>query len=105
MYLEDTIETGNDGNSLSLIDILSCETPIDEKVELKIRIQNLYKYIDTKLSTKEQQILKMRYGLNGTNPLTQREIAQIMGISRSYVSRIEKKSVEKLRKELERECG
>ena len=72
---------------------MSTEDTIFEDLDCKIKSEQLNKYILEVLTPREQAIIKLRYGLNGRKPLTQREVAKIMGISRSYVSRIEKKSL------------
>jgi RNA polymerase sporulation-specific sigma factor len=96
VYLSDAIDSDGDGNNLSLIDILSCEDCIDDTVDLKVKIQKLYRYITSILSDREQTIIKMRYGLPPNPPMTQREVACKLNISRSYVSRIEKRALTKL---------
>jgi RNA polymerase sporulation-specific sigma factor len=85
-----------DGNNLSLMDIISQEDDLLEKVSLQETIKNLRQFLDSVLTPREAEIVKMRYGLDGP-PKTQREVAEICGISRSYVSRIEKKALEKLK--------
>lgn len=101
--LSDPIDSDKDGNCLSLADILSCEDNVDDAVDLKLKIQRLYRYIATSLTDREQQIIQMRYGLCGFPPLTQREVAKNLDISRSYVSRIEKRTLAKLEKEFIKE--
>lgn len=96
--LYEPIGTDREGNEIKLYDII--ESPEEEafyKVDLKDNIQELYKKVETILSPRERLILKMRYGLYHGEEHTQREIANILGISRSYVSRIEKGAIEKLR--------
>ena len=100
--LSDWIETGNDGAALSLMDVVSEDTDLLEQVTTREEIQQLRKLIKTCLTEQEQQVLTMRYGLDGNPPLRQREVAISCGISRSYVSRIEKRAMEKLRAELEK---
>ena len=101
VYLQDPIGIDKEGNEISLMDVLSSdEDSIIEIVESKIQIKKLYKKINTCLQEREKLIVEMRYGLNNGKPKTQREIAQMLGISRSYVSRIEKKALKKLNKEL-----
>ena len=85
-----TIDTDRDGNPLTYIDIIKCDDTIADDLDTKLKITEAFKYINTKLSGRERKIIILRYGLNGDNPLTQRETAQKLGISRSYVSRIEK---------------
>jgi RNA polymerase sporulation-specific sigma factor len=91
--MNEPIDTDKDGNALTLIDVMSTEDTIFEDLDCKIKSEQLNKYILEVLTPREQAIIKLRYGLNGRKPLTQREVAKIMGISRSYVSRIEKKSL------------
>ena len=100
--LSDCIETGNDGAALSLMDVVSEDTDLLEQVTTQEEIQQLRRLIQTGLTEQEQQVLTMRYGLDGNPPRRQREVADICGISRSYVSRIEKRAMEKLRAELEK---
>ncbi|MDR3767493.1 MAG: sigma-70 family RNA polymerase sigma factor [Butyricicoccus sp.] len=94
--LSETLDSDGDGNSLALMDVISCEDEQLHRVELSDRYQQMYAYMETCLDDRERQILKLRYGLGGNEPLTQREIASQHGISRSYVSRIEKKALQKL---------
>ncbi len=90
--LDDTIDTDKDGNALTLIDILADETDIAEQTFLKIGSEKAAQYLE-KLPERERDIITLRYGLNGADPLTQKDIAARLGISRSYVSRIEKRAV------------
>ncbi|MEK6266798.1 MAG: RNA polymerase sporulation sigma factor SigK [Clostridium sp.] len=101
VYLQDPIGTDKEGNEISLMDVLSSdEDSIFAIVENKIQIQKLYDKINFNLTDREKTIIQMRYGLLDGNPRTQREIALILGISRSYVSRIEKGALKRLNKEL-----
>ncbi|MCB2358924.1 RNA polymerase sporulation sigma factor SigK [Clostridium estertheticum] len=101
VYLQDPIGTDKEGNEISLMDVLSSdEDSIVDIVESKIQIKKLYNKINVALLDREKTIIQMRYGLLDGNPRTQREIALILGISRSYVSRIEKRALKKLNKEL-----
>lgn len=96
------IGTDKDGNEISLNDILGSDTDeIIESISLKIQVGKLYQAIDSTLTRREKSIIVARYGLDENEPKPQREIAAELGISRSYVSRIEKKALEKLRKKLE----
>lgn len=97
VYINDAIDTDKDGNSLTLIDIIPDESDVSEEIETKIRIEHLKKIFDKTLSNREKTIINMRYGINGEKEYTQREIAKKLGISRSYVSRIEKSALEKLK--------
>lgn len=87
-----------EGNEVNLYDIIeSTETDIPERIHLKDNIQKLYEKLENELSPREKLVLKMRYGLYQGEEYTQREIAAQLGISRSYVSRIEKSAIGKLR--------
>lgn len=102
--LQDPIGMDKEGNEISLIDVLG--TDIDyilDQVELKVQIGKLYEQLDKILTTREKEIVLLRYGLTTCGYKTQREIAQKFDISRSYVSRIEKRALKKLRKELKSE--
>lgn len=101
VYLQDPIGVDKEGNEIALIDVLGTDSDaVLDEVENKICISKLYTLIDKILEGKEKLIIQLRYGLNG-NPQTQREIAKSLGISRSYVSRIEKKALKKLAKEMQ----
>ncbi|HCW03818.1 MAG TPA: RNA polymerase sporulation sigma factor SigK [Clostridium sp.] len=101
VYLQDPIGVDKEGNEISLMDVLSSEEDsVIEIVENKIQVGKLYAKINTCLSEREKIIIEMRYGLIDGNTKTQREIANLLGISRSYVSRIEKRALKKLNKEL-----
>ncbi len=96
MLLQESIGSDKEGNEITLFDILeNGEERISEKVENKINKEKLYKRIEF-LEERERKVLKLRYGLNNGKQLTQREVAKILGISRSYVSRIEKKAIQNL---------
>lgn len=97
VYIQDPIDVDGDGNALTLMDIMADEDNIVEDVELKLKSGRLYQYIDEVLDPREKEVLQMRYGLGGRIPMAQREVASLLGISRSYVSRIEKKAVSQLR--------
>ncbi|ONI47368.1 RNA polymerase subunit sigma-70 [Candidatus Epulonipiscium fishelsonii] len=97
MSLQSPIGVDKEGNEINLLDILCLnEETIVDKVELGMEIALLYKKIHEVLTPREKEILHLRYGLDNKKEMTQREIANLMGISRSYVSRIEKKSLKKL---------
>ena len=101
IYLQDPIGVDKEGNEFCLMDILSSEKDcVLEKVESNLQIRALYKKLVESLTKRESSILIMRYGLIDGKCKTQREIAVNLGISRSYVSRIEKKALKKLKKEL-----
>ena len=96
--LYEPIGTDREGNEIKLYDIIETdEAYFPEKINLKENIQKLYDKVENELSQRERLVLKMRYGLYNGEEYTQREIARQLGISRSYVSRIEKSAVEKLR--------
>ena len=98
--INETIDVDRDGNPLAYIDVISSDENVSEETERKIMSERAMKYIKTILTLRERQIIIMRYGLGGTDELTQREIAEKLGISRSYVSRIEKSALEKLKSAL-----
>lgn len=100
--LSDYIETGKDGTSLSLMDVVCSDEDVFDQLSEQELIGRMSRAVQTVLEPREREILRMRYGLSGATPLTQREVAEQCGISRSYVSRIEKKALRKLREELER---
>lgn len=97
VFFGEALDTDKDGNTLSLADILSDGSDVAEEVDLKINSERLNRYVQELLDERERQIIVMRYGLSGNAPLTQREVAQKLSISRSYVSRIEKRALGKLR--------
>ena len=99
--LEDPIDTDRDGNSLTLMELMSDEEDIIGRLDLALKAEKLRRIFGI-LEPREQQVLRLRYGLNNRLPLTQREVAKKLGISRSYVSRIEKHAIEKLRAQFER---
>lgn len=99
--LSDYIETGTDGAALSLMDVVSEDEDLLETVSLRQRVGQVRKAVESCLEDQERQVILMRYGLGGLKPCRQREVAQMLGISRSYVSRIEKRALAKLRKALE----
>ena len=102
--LQDPIGVDREGNAISLIDILGTEADcVVDQVELKVQINKLYEKLYKVLTDREREIIELRYGLTPYGYKTQREIAQKLNISRSYVSRIEKKALKKLRKELKTE--
>lgn len=102
VYLQDTIGIDKDGNEVTLEDKVADDSmSIDEEVTLKMQSKVLYEKMKKVLKGREKTIIELRYGLINGEELTQRDIAKILGISRSYVSRIEKKALEKLYKEME----
>ena len=101
--LSDCIESGGDGAALSLMDVVSDEQDLLEQVTQREAVQQLRGAVDACLTDQERRVVVLRYGLNGRAPQRQREVAKQTGISRSYVSRIEKRALEKLRQALEGE--
>lgn len=99
--LSEPIECDKDGNALSIIDIMADEKSISEDIEEKLNSEKLYKIIDSELSPREKEIIYLRYGLLGRKAFTQREVAEKLEISRSYVSRIEKKALETLKEKID----
>ena len=99
--LSEPIDVDGDGNSLELMDVISQEDDLVERVSLSESCRALREAVETVLTEREAKIVRMRYGLDNEKPLTQREVADACGISRSYVSRSEKKALAKLRAYLE----
>ena len=96
--LNDPIGTDKEGNQILLMDIIGTdEEDVIKEIDYKMQVKKLYENIKSSLDDREREIIRMRYGLDNGTEMTQREIAKILGISRSYVSRIEKKAVSKLR--------
>lgn len=108
LFINDPIESDSEGNALTIADIFSSGVNVENDVELKINSEKLYKFIAEELTDREREIICKRYGVPNIDgsvckPLTQREIAKSMGISRSYISRIEKRALEKLRSRFDTE--
>ena len=106
VYINEPLETDSEGNTLTIADILASNVNIEEETELRINSQKLYRYIDEELDEREKEIICKRYGIRDGSgfvceAMTQREIAKQLKISRSYISRIEKKALEKLRRRFE----
>ena len=101
--LSETLDTEEDSGSLSLMDVICVEDDMFEALSLKENCRRLRGVMAGTLSERENEIVTLRYGLGGAQPMTQREAAKLCGISRSYVSRIEKRALEKLREALEGE--
>lgn len=96
--LSDPIGTDKEGNQILLMDIIGAdEEDVIREIDAREQIKKLYYNIDNMLDEREREIIKLRYGMLDGNPQTQAEIAEVMNISRSYVSRIEKKAIQKLR--------
>ena len=98
VYINEPVETDKDGNTLTLMDLIDDGIDIHEQVDMLIRSRQLYRFLGKCLDKREFDIIVYRYGLYGNQPHTQNETAEKLDISRSYVSRIEKKAIEKLRK-------
>lgn len=101
IHFDEPVDTDKDGNQLCLIDIIADNENVADKIELIIKSEQLYKFINEYLDDREKDIIKLRYGLYNGSPLTQREVADRLKISRSYVSRIEKKALQTLRSKYE----
>lgn len=99
VFISDPIDTDKDGNTLTLIDVIADKSDIADEIDTKIKVEKLRVILPVCLTERERLIIEMRYGLFGREELTQREIAKKLNISRSYVSRIEKSALEKLRKQ------
>nr|WP_316613624.1 RNA polymerase sporulation sigma factor SigK [uncultured Ruminococcus sp.] len=99
--LNDTIDTDKDGNPLTLMDIMASDMDVADDVDTKLHLEVLSQYIDEVLTKREKEIIIKRYGIGGEKVQTQRELAKKLDISRSYISRIEKKALEKLRSRYE----
>ena len=95
--INDTIDVDKDGNPLTYLDIISVDEQIESELDLKAHTERLRELVDSVLLPREKEIIILRYGLKGYQTKTQREVAKYLGISRSYVSRIEKKALEKLK--------
>lgn len=101
VYISDPLETDKDGNTLTLIDVIADDCNVEESIDIKMKLEKLFTFIEESLTEREKQIISMRYGLYGYDSFPQREVAKVLGISRSYVSRIETKALLKLRKRFE----
>ena len=92
----DSIDVDKDGNPLTYMELISCEDTIADDLDTKMKSDYARKIIETKLTKREREIIKMRYGIDNIKPKTQKEVSFILGISRSYVSRIEKQALSKI---------
>lgn len=99
VFISDPIDTDKDGNALTLIDVIADNRDIVEELDKKMKLRKLQTVLPGCLNPREKEIIELRYGLSGRKELTQREIAKKMNVSRSYVSRIEKSALEKLRRQ------
>lgn len=102
VYLDEPVDIDKDGNSMSLMDIIAEDDNMVDRIDTMIKSRQLYGFVENSLDDREREIILYRYGLYGKKPLTQREVAEKLDISRSYVSRIEKKALEKLKNEYEK---
>lgn len=100
--MNEAIDIDKDGNPLTLLDIMAVDDNIADELDLKFNSSKLNKFINEELNDREKKIIILRYGLNGCEPLTQREVAKILNISRSYVSRIEKRSLQLLKRRFDK---
>ena len=98
--ISEPIDTDKDGNPLTYSDIISVDDTIAEDLDRKCKSRRAMEIVNNRLDRREKEIIILRYGLNGKKPITQRETAEMLGISRSYVSRIEKAALEKIEKNL-----
>lgn len=101
VYLNDTLEVDKDGNPLTIEDTISSPNDLAEDLEVKVRWEKVAREIENMEDEREKEIIILRYGLDNKKPLTQREVAQRLNISRSYVSRIEKKVLKDLKNKTE----
>jgi RNA polymerase sporulation-specific sigma factor len=99
VYISDPIDTDKEGNALTLIDVIANDSDIVEELDVQMKVEKLRQILEKVLDERELEIIELRYGLNNKPELTQREIAKKLNISRSYVSRIEKSALEKLRRQ------
>ena len=100
--MNEPIDTDKDGNALTLMDVMATEDNIVENLDWKVKSEQLKRYIAQVLTPRERVIIELRYGLNNDHPLTQREVAARLKISRSYVSRIEKKALQLLKRQFDK---
>lgn len=102
--LSDDLDSGRDGSALSLMDVLCDDADLMEDLSSREQYEQMYRFLRQELTDRERRVLTLRYGLGGGAPMPQREVAQLCDISRSYVSRIEKRALEKLRAAFAREA-
>ena len=100
LHFSDPIDTDKDGNALTLIDVVADNVNISDDIDKKMKIERMRILLESALDDRERQIIKLRYGLENEVELTQKQVASILGISRSYVSRLEKSALLKLRRML-----
>ena len=97
LHFGDPIESAKDGNSLTLMDVVADDINIADEIDKKMKLERLKVLLETSLDDREKEIIQLRYGLNSDRELTQREVAKLLGISRSYVSRIETSVLKRLK--------
>lgn len=97
LHFSDPIDSDKDGNALTLVDVVADDINVADEIDKKIKLEKLRVLLETRLDDREKEIIKMRYGIGGRKELTQREVAGMLGISRSYVSRIETSVLKKLK--------
>lgn len=100
LHFGDPIDTDKNGNSLTLMDVVADDVNIADEIDRKVKLEKLKVLLTTALDDREKEIITLRYGLEGEDELTQKEVAARMGISRSYVSRIETSALKRLRRML-----
>lgn len=100
--LSESVDSDKDGNNLVLMDVIAVDDDIVERIDTKFKSEKLQQYINEELDEREKTVIELRYGLNGHKEKTQREIAAMLNISRSYISRIETKALKKLRQRYDR---
>ena len=101
--LSDYIETGTDGAALSLMDVVAEDADLLDRITTREQIRQLRSAVNTVLTEQEKEVVQLRYGLTGRAAMRQREVAEVTGISRSYISRIEKRALHKLRQAIDGE--
>ncbi len=100
MFISDTVEYDKNGNPLTVEDTLKSDFNVEDDFEMKTQWSKVKEYIENMTDERSREIIILRYGLNNKKPLTQREVAERLNISRSYVSRIEKKTLSKIKDHL-----
>ena len=101
--LNEPIDTDKEGNALTILDTMAVDDTIVESIDTKMKSEKLYRFLQSSLTPREREVVCRRYGLRGFPPQPQRVVAKRLGISRSYISRIEKKALEKLRQQFQQE--
>ena len=99
--INEPIETDKNGNEITLIDVIASQKMFEEDIDDRLGMEQLERLLENQADSRELELIKLRYGIGGGTPLTQKEAAKKLGISRSYVSRIEKKMIERLRELME----